>query len=779
MISMLTKKLSILTFLALFAATLTQQGAAWAQGSATGDDWGQVPTVTSKWTHITEGSAAGFELKDQYYYVTEDLTFKNTISGDGQGSGMYVQAGRTVTLYIPAGVTLTAIGADAQGTTGAGAGILLPSGSTLNIIGNGTLKATGGNAADGEKGGNGTDAIFTPDEDGDEGEADEWAWLLGSKITAGRGGYGGYGGGGAGAGIGTAGGNGGEGAAMLASDDERVPSSRPDWEGGDLAGRAGDPGSAGSTAEATMGTLNIANTITQQISGGAKGNGGAAGYTGKGVYNGGNVTMDIEIQTINGIPIPIPTFDITDLQSIAGGGGGGGGAGGGSAHAIGTGGAGGGGGASGACGSGCAKNGWMNDNWGSVGAGGGQGGYGPEDNNGAAGVTFWFQGDDSEFDDMDNHKPGGVGGAAGTPVSADKSSSVGVAVAPKYKVSYYTVGATLSKNEEEYEVGNDTEITLPTITSTDGKNYKWILSIYGNTLGATSSHCGGPNGYVYEPGTKVNLSNIYGDIEFCAIYIGCTIDCASETEQWWNTTWAYLAGGKYAVVNLKNRKLYKDGYWNTLTLPFSLSDEKLATTCLAGADIRKFENAAWNGTDRVLTLNFSSSNLGAIEAGVPYIIRWGTPETATGEVIEDPCFTNVEVTLTDQSVLDDDDPYNEYETESNNVRFQAVLGPTQLQANENMFVLGANNKIYKVTKQMYVYATRAYFDCYSSNEISMAQEIVMDFGEGEQTTTYIDNITVEDNRESQVEGIFNLNGQRLDAPQKGINIINGRKVVIK
>ena len=769
------KKLSILTFLALFAATLTHQGGAWAQDTKD-DNWGQVPTVTSKWTHITESSAAGFELKDQYYYVSEDLTFTNTINGPGQGSGMYVQEGRTVNLYIPAGVTLTVKGADANGTKGAGAGILLPEGSTLNVIGNGTLKATGGNAADGEKGGNGTDAIFTPDEDGDEGEADEWAWLLGSKITAGRGGYGGYGGGGAGAGIGTAGGNGGEGAAMLASDDERVPSSRPDWEGGDLAGRAGDPGSAGSAAEATMGTLNIANTITQQISGGAKGNGGAAGYTGKGVYNGGNVTMDIEIQTINGIPIPIPTFDITDLQSIAGGGGGGGGAGGGSAHAIGTGGAGGGGGASGACGSGCAKNGWVSDNWGSVGAGGGQGGYGPEDNNGAAGVTFWFQGDDSEFDDMDNHKPGGAGGAAGTPVSADKSSSVGVAVAPKYKVSYYTVGANLSNNEEEYEVGSGSQITLPTITSTDGKSYKWILSIYGNTLGATSSHCGGPNGYVYEPGTTtVNLSNIYGDIEFCAIYIGCTIDCASETEQWWNTTWAYLAGGKYAVVNLKNRKLYKDGYWNTLTLPFSLSAEKLATTCLAGADIRKFENASWDGTNKALTLNFSDSNEGKIDAGVPYIIRWAD----TGEVIEDPCFTNVEVTLTDQSALNDDDEYNNYETEDNGVRFQALIGPSQLQANDNMFVLGTKNKIYKVTKPMYVYATHAYFDCYSNDDISMAHEITLDFGGGEQISTSIENVETDGLRQNTIEGIFNLNGQRLDAPQKGINIINGKKVVIK
>ena len=321
---------------------------------------------------------------------------------------------------------------------------------------------------------------------------------------------------------------------------------------------------------------------------------------------------------------------------------------------------------------------------------------------------------------------------------------------------------------------------MPTIESTDGKNYKWILSIYGNTIGTTSSHCGGPNGYVYEPGTTtVDLSNIYGDIEFCAIYIGCTIDCASETEEWWKTSWAYLAGGKYAVVNLKNRKLYKDGYWNTLTLPFSLSTDKLATTCLAGADIRKFESAAWNGTDRVLTLDFSSS-LGAIEAGVPYIIRWGTPETATGEVIEDPCFTNVAVTLTDQSALDDEDEYNKYETESNGVRFQALIGPTQLQANNNMFVLGAKNKIYKVTKQMYVYATRAYFDCYSNSNISMARELVIDFGDGEQTTTKIDDIKVDDNRRTiDLDGIFNLNGQRLDAPQKGINIINGKKVVIK
>ena len=776
-------KLSILTFLALFAATLTQQGAVRAEEEDTKpENWGQVPTATSAWTHITAGSTTGFELKDNYYYVSESLTFTNTISGPGQagqGSGMYVQAGSTVTLYIPADVTLTVKGADAQGTTGAGAGILLPSGSTLNVIGNGTLKVTGGNAADGEKGGNGTDAIFTPDEDGDEGEADDWAWLLGSKITAGRGGYGGYGGGGAGAGIGTAGGNGGEGAAMLSSDDDRVPSSRPDWTGGDLAGRAGDPGSAGSAAEATMGTLNIASTITQQISGGAKGNGGAAGYTGKGVFNGGNVTMDIEIQTINGIPIPIPTFDITDLQSIAGGGGGGGGAGGGSAHAIGTGGAGGGGGASGACGSGCAKNGWLNDNWGSVGAGGGQGGYGPEDNNGAAGVTFWFQGDDSEFDDAANHKPGGTGGAAGTPVSADMASSVGEADAPTYNVSYYTVAVTSPKASETYSVGSSTTITLPSLSGGD-QAYKWILSIHGHAAGNTTSHCAAPNGDVYDPGDEVDLKNIYGDIEFCAVYVGCDIDCTSKLNNYWATAWASYVADKYAVVKLSNRKFYRDGYWNTLTLPFSLDASKLANTCLRDADIRTFKEASWDAPNQRLTINFSSTNDGEIHAGVPCLIRWGTPTENPGDVIEDPIFTNVQVDITAQSVFNDEDEDNDYETVSvGGLRFQAQIAPVQVTAGSKTLLLGGENKLYKPGKSMWVYATRAYFTYTSGSGIEMAREFVMDFGEGEQTTTYIDNITVEDNRESQVEGIFNLNGQRLDAPQKGINIINGKKVVIK
>lgn len=343
-----------------------------------------------------------------------------------------------------------------------------------------------------------------------------------------------------------------------------------------------------------------------------------------------------------------------------------------------------------------------------------------------------------------------------------------------YTITYYAPdGISLSKYSETYTFGSDTKITLPTI-QTGGYN-KWMLSKYGRAFGETTSPCAGLNGTIYNSGDDISLSNVYGDIEFCPVYIGCQIDCGSSSDRWWEESWAYLTGGKYAVVNLKNRKLYKDGYWNTLTLPFALSSEKLATTCLAGADIREFKSASWNDGNQKLTINFSESNLGEIVAGVPYIIRWGTPETATGETIVNPSFTNVEVAITSQEVIDDEDYGTE--TASNGLRFEAQLAPVKLTSGSNALVFGSENKLYKPNKNVWVYPTRAYFS--HTFDIASAREFVLDFGDGDQQTTYIDGITVDGNRGSGVEGIFNLSGQRLSAPQKGINIVNGKKVVIK
>ena len=143
--------------------------------------------------NITEGSTSGYTMTDGNTYVIQNsVSFSNTMVG---GSGMSVENGATVVLYIPEGVTLTAIGANGSGRTGGGAGIRVPATTTLIITGEGMVIATGGAAGDGENGHNGTKSTLD----------EPRIWV----DTYGVGGSGGNGGGGAGAGIGGIGGIGG------------------------------------------------------------------------------------------------------------------------------------------------------------------------------------------------------------------------------------------------------------------------------------------------------------------------------------------------------------------------------------------------------------------------------------------------------------------------------------------------------------------------------------------------------------------------------------------
>ena len=68
----------------------------------------------------------------------------------------------------------------------------------------------------------------------------------------------------------------------------------------------------------------------------------------------------------------------------------------------------------------------------------------------------------------------------------------------------------------------------------------------------------------------------------------------------------------------------------------------------------------------------------------------------------------------------------------------------------------------------------------ASNTLSGQNKLeIFTFGNDEQIKTYIDNVVMDEEDDTKVMGIFNLNGQRLSAPQKGINIINGKKVMVK
>ena len=93
------------------------------------------------------------------YTVSGNVPIKGAATHDGltvirrNGS-----AGNRVVINIPEGASLTVTGGNGDARSGAGAGICVPSDMTLYITGKGTLKATGGNAANGRNGDNGSDS---------------------------------------------------------------------------------------------------------------------------------------------------------------------------------------------------------------------------------------------------------------------------------------------------------------------------------------------------------------------------------------------------------------------------------------------------------------------------------------------------------------------------------------------------------------------------------------------------------------------------------------------
>ena len=303
------------------------------------NDWSliclQTGTTRADWVPLKDGGTKGRTLgaadATTYYFTAFDRMFTNSDAG---GSGLTILG--TVYLYIPSGKTITCIGTDASGTTGAGAGIELTAGNTLYLIGSGSLVATGGNAANGVDGGNGGDAGYTGKEVKDIVNGNTVSYYYIDRLWSGDGGNGGNGGGGAGAGIGTRGGNGGAGG--IGGAGEYKESNKVDGNFYETTGNVGSNGQNGSSAT-DMGTLYIydgsqALTPSTDIKGGSQGTCGHGG-------DGGNYS----VQEHNTMSASVY------IWSMGGGGGGAGGGFGGAASNIGTGGPGGGGGGGGASGS--------------------------------------------------------------------------------------------------------------------------------------------------------------------------------------------------------------------------------------------------------------------------------------------------------------------------------------------------------------------------------------------------------------------------------------------
>ena len=231
--------------------------------------------------------------------------------------------------------------------------------------------------------------------------------------------------------------------------------------------------------------------------------------------------------------------------------------------------------------------------------------------------------------------------------------------------------------------------------------------------------------------------------------------------------------GILADVTLQGRTLYKDGFWNTLCLPFNAE----LTGDLAGAELKELDvtgkwamvNGEWTTSDdghktgldgNTLYLNFKDAT--SITAGTPYIIKWGN-----GNHIVNPQFTGVTISGNDAKGVTSTDQ---------KVTFQGTYSPVILASDQSELYLGADDKLYwPGSSDFKVNAFRAYFTL--SGAASGAREFVLNFGGVASGIS----ATLNDKGEMRNDKVYDLQGRSLGSqPTKaGLYISNGKKILVK
>lgn len=203
--------------------------------------------------------------------------------------------------------------------------------------------------------------------------------------------------------------------------------------------------------------------------------------------------------------------------------------------------------------------------------------------------------------------------------------------------------------------------------------------------------------------------------------------------------------------NVTLTRTLNNSYWNTFCSPIDIDATNIVSTFGDGTLITEFDTDASIDNN---TLTFKSAD--AIEAGKPYLIK---PANTTAN----PTFSGVKVTATSGQTIT-----------NGSFKFIGVIAQTELAPNGdggsiNYFV-NTSNEVVKLSEAGNLKGMRAYFNAPAS-----ASPVKM----------YIDGIETSigqiDNEQSTMDkaSIYNLAGQRLSKAQKGVNIINGKKVLVK
>ena len=224
-------------------------------------------------------------------------------------------------------------------------------------------------------------------------------------------------------------------------------------------------------------------------------------------------------------------------------------------------------------------------------------------------------------------------------------------------------------------------------------------------------------------------------------------------------------------VKLDGRTLYKDGDWNTLCLPFSMTAEQIAASDLAGATLMEldtegtYDNDKKTGLDGT-TLNLYFKSATSISAGKPYIIKWDG--TYIGDPIVNPVFLGVTINNSAST-----------EVSFTGGSFKGTYKPiVWSEENKSILFLGDNNTLYwpkpEGDNMPHLNAFRAYFELIDVNGV---REIKLNYGDEEITAVANSQLST---LHSTLSEWYDMQGRKVSKPtKKGMYIHKGSKVVIK
>lgn len=218
-----------------------------------------------------------------------------------------------------------------------------------------------------------------------------------------------------------------------------------------------------------------------------------------------------------------------------------------------------------------------------------------------------------------------------------------------------------------------------------------------------------------------------------------------------------------ANVTLKDRVFYKDGEWNSLCLPFSLTAEQIANSPLSGATIREIYSAGVDGKH----VEFSFGDTDEITSDWVYIFKWDEP----GENIVDPVFNNVKIEAYEGPMI----PSRDYHFYCMGDYSTIIADPAH--DGYYTYYLGAGNKLRYSTSPVKIHPFRLYFVFFANEADPGELDYSFNFDD-----EHVDGIVELDGalKNNDAKGIYNLQGVKVNnAKQKGIYIMNGRKVVVK